>query len=143
MRMPDFGRELARIQKEVNRIFEEVFRMGDGSEDNEEGKSWYPGYDLYEDDENFIVYMDLPGVNPADVELIVREDTLTLRGRRETKASGKCHRRERNYGEFFRAIRLPQPVEEDGVHASYKDGVLEVVLPKSSQQGKHIEIQAE
>lgn len=96
----------------------------------------YPAMNVYDDGESFIVRAEIPGVDPASLDISVTGDTLILRGKREVEpADENCcyHRRERSAGEFRRAFSLPEMVDSSKVVASAKHGVLEIMLPRAEQ----------
>jgi HSP20 family protein len=90
---------------------------------------------------------DLPGVNAKDVKITVSGDTLSLRGERkreDKKTEGSLHRIERSYGSFERSFTLGAPVRADQVRAAYRDGVLEIRVPKADEaRAREIEVQVE
>ena len=106
--------------------------------------SFVPSLDIAETEKEYLVHVDLPGVKSEDVKLEIHEDRLAISGKRhsETKTEGKnFHRIERSSGEFYRTVVLPNTVDHDKVEADFKDGVLNVRLPKSLKtQPKKIEI---
>jgi HSP20 family protein len=106
-----------------------------------------PPLDISETDMDIIVKMDLPGVEENDVDVAIVNDMLTIRGekKKEREEAGKTwHITERASGSFTRSIRLPVEVRVDQVRASFRKGVLEVVLPKKeSAQARRIEIKVE
>ncbi len=92
-----------------------------------------PSLDISESEKEYLVHVDLPGVKSEDVKLEIHDDRLTISGKRELvhKEEGKnFHRVERSSGEFFRSVLLPNTVDHDKIVADFKDGVLEVRLPK-------------
>ena len=101
--------------------------------------------DVEETPEAYVFRADLPGVDPKQVKITVNGDTLTLRGERkreEQKTNGHLHRFERSYGTFERAFTLGMPVRADQVHAAYKNGVLEIRVPKAEEaKSREIEVQ--
>ena len=105
-----------------------------------------PKLDIAETEKEYHVHVDLPGVKPEDVKIEIHEDRLTIAGRREAtqRSEGKnFHRVERRYGEFERTILLPNSVDQDNVGAEFKDGVLEVTIPKVvKSQPKKVEIRS-
>lgn len=104
-----------------------------------------PAVDVEETPDAYVFRADLPGLSSKDVKVTVHNDTLTLRGerKREEKTSeGSLHRVERAYGSFERSFTLGLPVRADQVKASYKDGVLEVHVPKAEEaKSRDIEVQ--
>ncbi len=99
----------------------------------EAGKEWFPRVDVTEEKDRILVRADLPGMKQEEIQVEVDEGTLTIRGERkkETESKeGKTYRMERSYGSFLRSFTLPSTVDEAKVNAVYKNGVLEVTLPK-------------
>jgi HSP20 family protein len=107
--------------------------------------NWSPAVDLYDDKETVRVRAELPGLKKNDINVSVHGDTLILEGERKQEFEEKkenYHRIERTYGQFHRAITLPSPVNATAVKATYRDGILEVVLPKKEEaKPKQIEIE--
>ena len=97
---------------------------------------WFPAMDVLEDKDQFIVKADLPGLKKEDIRVSCEDGTLTIEGERssESEAKGKnYHKVERAYGRFVRSLNLGQVVDQAKIKAQYKDGVLELVLPKSER----------
>ena len=125
---------LQSFQHEMNRMFDEFFRGGNGEAAGTGLSSWTPAVDIHETEDAFVIKAELPGVSKDDVSIDVHQNTLTLRGQRKHEAEVKnerYHRVERAYGTFQRSFVLPAMVDHDKVQATYKDGVLELHLPKS------------
>lgn len=94
----------------------------------------FPLMNITEDTDNFYVRAELPGIKAKDLEISVTGNALTLSGERkipEAAQNVKYHRREREAGQFSRAVTLPAPIEGDKVEASFANGVLTIVLPKA------------
>jgi HSP20 family protein len=92
--------------------------------------------DLSETDQTFEVRLDVPGVNPKEIDIQQNANMLTISGERreEKEEKGKTyHFVERSFGSFSRSVSLPSPVKEDAIEARYKDGVLTVTLPKTEE----------
>lgn len=118
--------ELERMQREINRLFS-----------GQRGRyTEYPAVNVWSSDDDVVVTAEVPGVDPADINLSVVRDTLTLEGERkplELKDGETFDRRERGYGRFSRSIRLPFEVENEKVSAEARDGVLRVTLPRKEE----------
>lgn len=103
-----------------------------------------PSFDLSETENAIEVSIDLPGIKPEEIHVQISGNTLTVRGERKeekTEQGRTFHRIERRRGSFSRAISLPCAVVEDGVIAEYKDGVLNISLPKcDAAKGRRIEV---
>jgi len=108
--------------------------------------SWAPAVDIHEESARFVVRADLPGVKPADIEITSEKGVLSLRGTRnfEQQADdGHYSRVERVSGKFVRTFTLPENVQADAITAQFKDGVLELVIPKAAKpEPRRIEVQA-
>jgi HSP20 family protein len=93
-----------------------------------------PALDVEENDDNFTLHVELPGVKPEDVDVSIEESVLTIAGSRDfyqDKQAEGFRRVERRFGTFHRSVRLPDRVDPDGVTAGYKDGLLTVTVPKA------------
>jgi len=98
---------------------------------------WYPIVDVSESDEGFHLHAELPGVKKEDMAISVHENVLTLSGKRENKheeSNNKVHRVERSYGSFVRSFTLPDNVDTENVKAGFEEGVLNIDIPKSSEE---------
>ncbi len=120
--------------------------LGMSNAENELGFSkWSPTVDIKEDDNNYLIRADVPGVDKKDIEVRLENGVLSISGEKKTeKESGKGtkhHRTERYYGSFSRRFTLPTSVKSDKVDASYKNGVLSLTIPKVEKaKPKAIEI---
>ncbi len=105
-----------------------------------------PHLDVSEDEKAVLVTAELPGMSEKDVELLLTEKTLTIKGEKkmEKDEEGRdYYRSERAYGAFCRSVTLPAPIDRDKVDATFKNGVLKVTLPKTGeaiQSTKKIEV---
>jgi HSP20 family protein len=128
-------REMMTMRDQLDRLVNQFFGRGGG----EEGEGWVTGgwtppVEIYDTGDALMVRVELPGVAKEDVQVEVHENTLSLRGERKPDASikeGQYHRQERAYGPFQRNFRLPVQVDTEKVQATYRDGLLELRLPKS------------
>jgi len=109
-----------------------------------EDKEWVPAFDIAENEKDYTVTAELPGIDIKDVDITLSEGILTVKGEKKQEKEEKSegyHRIERRFGSFNRSFRIPGKVEADKIDASYKDGVLKVVLPKAEgTETKKIEI---
>lgn len=103
-----------------------------------------PALDVEENDDNFTLHVEIPGVKPEDVDVSIEEGVLTIAGARdfyEDKQADGFRRVERRFGTFHRSVRLPDRVDPDAVTAEYKDGLLTVTVPKAeSAKPRRIEV---
>jgi len=136
------GVQSVALNTELDRLFEGFFSP---TPLRSEWAALTPAVDVEETPDAYVFRADLPGLSSKDVKVSVHNDTLTLRGerKREEKTSeGSLHRVERAYGSFERSFTLGLPVLADQVKASYKDGVLEVHVPKADEaKPRDIEVQ--
>jgi len=124
------------IQTEVNRLFDNFLGRPTGTAPATGGRLWMPVVDMYETNDRFVLNFELPGVQEKDISLSMTGDVLTVKGERrfdhEPNADSDFHT-ERVYGKFERSIRVPMSVQAERVQATYRDGVLEVSLPKTDE----------
>jgi HSP20 family protein len=135
-----YGRDMdpfLSLHRNVNRLFDEVFRGFDmpttfgGSP--MAGGTW-PRVEFFENDKEIRVTADVPGLDEKDVEVILEDDVLTIRGEKKSETDDKDRQfSERYYGRFERRFSLGREIERDKVGASFKNGVLAVTLPKSAK----------
>ena len=95
-----------------------------------------PAFDISEADDHFVVKADLPGIDPKNLDISLTGNVLTIRGEKKEEREEKNERYytlERQFGSFSRSFMLPADVKEEGIGASYKDGVLRVNIPKSER----------
>jgi HSP20 family protein len=128
-------RSLVDIQGDVNRLLDSfVGRPFNG--EMARGRTWLPAIDMHETKDNVVLKVELPGVREKDVTVSITGDLLSIKGERrwddESKDQKFLHV-ERVYGQFERLVQLPMAVQADKVKASYRDGVLEVTLPKAEE----------
>ncbi len=137
------NRDIASLQDEVERMFRSV--IGEGERPATAG-AWSPALDVEEDEESFTLHVELPGVDPDDVEVSLEENVLTISGERgfyDEKESEGFRRIERRFGRFHRSVRMPDRVDGANVEARYKDGLLTIVVPKAEEaKPRRIEVKA-
>lgn len=132
-------RDLLSLQDRMNRLFDESYRSTQrGTSDDEWalGGSWAPAVDIYEQGNDIVLKAELPGVDPKDVDIRLENNVLSLRGQRKLEGEVKrenYHRVERSYGAFSRSFTLPTVVDQASIKAEFKDGMLQVTLPKREE----------
>jgi HSP20 family protein len=138
-------REVSRLRSEMDRLWDEYFGTGRRAFRMEE--AWLPAVDISETGDKITVKAEIPGMEAKDIEISMVGDTLTIKGEKKAETEEKdenYHMVERSYGSFSRAVKLPAVVDAEKVEATYKNGVLTVVLPKKEEvKPKAIEIKAE
>lgn len=126
---------LNKIQSRINDLFEEAFGRPRLPRTPTAGV-WYPAVDILESKDSYLLRAELPGMKKEDFNLELNDGTLTLSGERrleEPKDEVEYHRVERLAGKFSRSFYLPQTVKHDGIKATYRDGILEVYVPKAEE----------
>jgi HSP20 family protein len=137
-------RDLMTVRDEMNRVFNEAF----GREHNDDSAwysgAWSPPVDIYETDDALVLKAELPGFSKDEINIEMKDNTLVIKGERKREdevKEGSYHRTERVYGTFQRSFMLPTTVDQEKVRAAYKDGVLELRLPKvQAAQPKRIAV---
>jgi HSP20 family protein len=128
--------ELEDVSKQLNRIFGKFPARTEPGRELLTMADWAPDVDITETDTAYLIKGEIPGVNKEDVKVNIENGMLTMSGERkqEKEEKGKkFHRIERSYGSFMRSFRLPDNVDESAVKAEFKDGMLNVTVPKSAQ----------
>lgn len=127
-------RNVGEIQQEVNRLFDNFFGRPAPAARGE--RVWAPLVDMYETKDDLVLMAEVPGVREKDVTVSITGDLLSIKGERhfgeELKEPSVLHL-ERVYGKFERLVQLPMPVQADKVKATYREGVLEIRLPKAEE----------
>ena len=125
--------DLMLLQDRMNRLFEDATqRRANEAGDQFERVDWTPAADIYETESGFAIAIDLPGISRDAVEIDLDDNRLTIKGTRLIEES--THRSERPRGKFLRSFSIPGSVDQGGIAAEYKDGVLHVQLPKRQEQ---------
>ena len=139
-RTPSLWREMDRLQRDMNRLFNQYYptrlRTAPG----------YPAINIWVNEDGQFVSAEIPGVRVDDIEVNVEGDTLTITGERssdEVPENAYYHRKERGFGKFSRTVQLPYAVDAGKVEASFKNGVLNIVLPRvEAEKPKKIAIKS-
>jgi HSP20 family protein len=123
---------LNRLQRELDRAFDTGMPEA-GDESTSSVARWSPAVDIKEEDQRYVLYADLPGVDGKDIEITQENGVLTIRGDRrfeDEEHRNQYRRVERVYGSFYRRFTLPDVADAEGITARSTNGVLEVVIPK-------------
>ena len=127
-------RELNTLQDRVNRLFHESF--SGGRDESLATSSFAPAVDVYEDEHNVTLKIEVPGIDEKDIDVRVENNTLTVHGERKFEKEEKeenYRRVERQYGSFSRTFTLPNTVDTENVSADYEKGVLKIKLTKKAE----------
>jgi HSP20 family protein len=125
--------DLASLRESMDKLFEDFFTRQPRSQAL---TAWQPSVEVFETDGDIVVRAELPGIDPKHVDISVTQDTLTIRGeaKAEHEEKGRNYfRRELRYGSFVRTLGLPNEVKGDQAKASYKNGILEIRIPKGER----------
>jgi HSP20 family protein len=125
---------VGQFHKDLDRLFESRFPLN--GEHGQSVSDWVPAADIREEQDRFVLLLDVPGVEPDAIDVSMENGTLTIRGERKTgsRTEGDGYRRvERVAGTFFRRFSLPDTANEESVTARTTNGVLEVVIPKQER----------
>ncbi|WP_027359744.1 Hsp20/alpha crystallin family protein [Desulforegula conservatrix] len=131
-------RNVATLQDRINRMFDDVFTRAAAENDDEAVVGgWRPSVDIIDKTDSIVINAELPGVAKEDVSVEVKENILTLKGERKIEkeeADGLYYRKERLYGKFQRSFTLPMETDSEKIKASFKDGVLNLEIPKPEEK---------
>lgn len=136
--------EVARIQSEINRLFDNLLDLG---ADTTGGSSWIPNADILENEERLVVKIELPGVRIEDLRLSVHDGNVTIQGKKkrpELPGPVEFQLAERGFGAFRRIIQLGVPVNTRLAKATLKNGLLRICFPKvPNRRGEAVPIEVE
>lgn len=137
------NKEMDKMRKDVERLFDRMW-MEFGSTLSSGLTTLGPSLDIFETEDSLVVRVELPGVDPKDVQLSVKGRTLKLHGEKKlehVRTDVRFHRVERRFGSFSRSVELPCAVEVDEINATYEKGVLMIVMPKcKDRDGKGVKV---
>lgn len=122
------------LQNEIKHVFDRFFEQnGDTDESAVVTAQWVPRVDIKEEANHFVLYADLPGIDPGQIEVQMDKGILSIKGERKGESSTETERFsriERRYGSFHRRFALPDSADPDGITATGHNGVLEIRIPK-------------
>ena len=121
------------LHDEIKQVFDRFFNQDDTDASAVATAQWVPRVDLKEESGRFVIYADLPGIDPKDIEVQMDKGILSIKGERSSESTTETERFsrvERRYGSFHRRFALPDSAEPEGITASGRNGVLEIVIPK-------------
>lgn len=140
----EIEKEFDRMRQRMEKMIGSPSRAGAATFCGEAG--WRPSLDLYETSEELVVLVDLAGIKPADVEVVVDGDILRLRGNRcrpSEKKVSRVHHLEIDFGPFSHSFRVPVPIDPEGASSTYRDGFLVINLPKKAGILTSVSIQSD
>jgi HSP20 family protein len=122
-----------KFHDEMRNVFDRFFNTEETDQSNVVTSQWAPRVDIKEEDTRFVIFADIPGVDPKDIEITMEKGILSIKGERKAESAEqnrKLTRTERSHGSFYRRFALPDVADADGIKAAGKNGVLEVSIPK-------------
>ena len=134
--------ELERMRREMDRIWDR-FSKGSPSTFQQE---WHPSLNLSETEDTLVAEIEVPGINPEDIDISVTSEMITIAGEKKQAKEDEqknYHLMERSYGQFSRSLQLPSVIDPERVEARYRDGILLITLGKTGPtKSKRIEVKA-
>jgi len=133
------------LQRDFDRIFDDFFHGSNLTPFNQNWGSFNPNIDVTETDKNYQVSAELPGLDKNDINVSLDHNNLTISGEKKTEKEDKSqnyYRTERSYGSFQRCISLPDNIQADNIDANFKNGILQITIPKQPRPAKKIEVKA-
>jgi len=140
----EIEKEFERMRQRMEKMLSSPSRPGAATLCGDAG--WRPSLDLYETADELIVLVELAGINPKDVEVVVDGDTVHVRGNRcrpTDKNVNRVHHLEIDFGPFSHSLRLPVPIDPEGASSTYRDGFLVINLPKKARISTSVSIQSD
>jgi HSP20 family protein len=128
-------REFSTLQDRMNRLFRESYGP-EGRDESLTTSQFAPPVDVYEDEHNVVLKVEVPGIDEKDIDVRVENNVLTVHGERKVEKEEKeenFRRVERQYGNFTRTFTLPSTVDAERIQADYDKGILKIVLPKKAE----------
>ena len=124
------------LQDEIKQVFDRFFGESNGDHSNVVTSQWMPRVDIKEEDDRFVIFADIPGVDPKEIEIHMDKGILSIRGERGSEArdeNQRFSRIERTHGVFYRRFALPDSANAEGIGATGRHGVLEITIPKKPE----------
>ncbi|NIR31232.1 MAG: Hsp20/alpha crystallin family protein [Gammaproteobacteria bacterium] len=128
---------LQRMHSDLGRLFDETRTWPEQDASSVVTSHWAPAVDIREEDDRFVLTADVPGVEPKDIDLLMEDGMLVIKGERrwsDEERRESYRRVERSYGVFYRRFALPDNANPEGIQAKSRDGVLEVTIPKQEKE---------
>ena len=128
-------REFSTLQDRMNRLFRESYGP-EGRDESLTTSQFAPPVDVYEDEHNVVLKVEVPGIDEKDIDVRVENNVVTVHGERKVEKEEKeenFRRVERQYGSFTRTFTLPSTVDAERIQADYDKGILKIVLPKKAE----------
>ncbi len=124
------------FNRDLRQVFDRLISNEETDQSNVVTSQWAPRVDIREEDKRFVIFADIPGVDPKDIEVNMDKGILTIKGERSSESvaeNGQLTRIERSSGTFYRRFALPDSADAENISASGKHGVLEISIPKKAE----------
>ncbi len=135
------------LQDRINRLFDDAFPGTKLVDEDMHMGAWKPAVDIFDAGRCIVIHAELPGIKKEAVSVDVKGNVLTLKGRRSVNPEvrdDQYFRKERKYGPFHRAFSLPSEIDPDGITAKFKDGILEIEIPRlNDEASKQVSIKVQ
>jgi HSP20 family protein len=121
---------------DIRHVFDRFLQPEESGASNVASSQWAPRVDIKEEEQRFVIFVDVPGIDPASIEVSMEKGVLSIKGERSVEKSeqnSRFTRIERAHGSFHRRFTLPDSADADSISATGKHGVLEIVIPKKAQ----------
>lgn len=132
------------VQNELKQVFDKLLGVAEGDQSSVVTSQWTPHVDIKEEPGRFVIFADIPGVEPKDIEVHMEKGVLSIKGERKVEnveQTDQYTRVERARGTFFRRFALPDAADPEGISAAGRHGVLEITIPKKPETtARRIEI---
>lgn len=136
---------LNQLHGDIDRVFKHRIGLSD-DESQAATSDWVPAVDIKEEDARYVIHADVPGVDPADIEVNMEDGVLSIKGQRSSESTEEREgykRVERVRGSFFRRFSLPDTADADAISARSTNGVLEITIPKQAKLApKRIQVES-
>ncbi len=129
-------RDVLALQNRMNSIFQDFSRNGAGENETVTAAGFVPPVDIYEDEHQLVLTLEIPGIKQDDLDVRMENNTLSVKGERSFQTEGKeenFHRVERRYGSFYRAFTVPSTIDPNSIKADYDAGILRIELQKKAE----------
>ena len=130
-------RRVASLQGQINRLFEDSMARSEASDEALTACAWRVPVDIFETEDGICVKAELPGIRKEDISIEVKENILSIKGERVSEPEiqpDRYYRQERCFGNFHRSFSLRYSIKPEAIKAKYKDGVLEIIIPKPEEE---------
>ncbi len=130
-------RKVAALQDQINRLFEDSMTRSEGSDEDLSACAWRPPVDIFETEAGISLKAELPGIQKENISIEVKDNILTIKGERFSEPEiheDRYFRQERCFGQFHRSFTLRHSINPEAIKATYKDGILEVMIPKPEEE---------